>query len=225
MMIKLRMPFGIGKHNDTYSTYISKKEYVELMNYAKRRGVKLEGFKRFSGNISVIKEIIDDIQIISGDFPHVLDLRKSVVVSNDDTSYDDDFATTIGHVIYINAHIFNNLDYLKDEYDIVAKRGHFVRGTTYRSIIRHELGHVVANMYGIDPMAIARIVLPGMSDLEIIKYVKDTLSLYAADYSDGREFISESFSAYYSGIDNEFAKEFVLQCMKLVKEECDNDEK
>lgn len=81
-----------------------------------------------------------------------------------------------------------------------------VKDTTYRSIIRHELGHVVSNMYKLNPMEIAQLVLPGLSNTDIIKYVKENLSLYATDYSDGREFISECFSAYYSGVDNDFAK-------------------
>ena len=89
---------------------------------------------------------------------------------------------------------------------MTAQRGHFVKDTTYRSIIRHELGHVVSNMYKLNPMEIAQLVLPGLSNTDIIKYVKENLSLYAADYSDGREFISECFSAYYSGVDNDFAK-------------------
>lgn len=92
---------------------------------------------------------------------------------------------------------------------MTAQRGHFVKDTTYRSIIRHELGHVVSNMYKLNPMEIAQLVLPGLSNTDIIKYVKENLSLYAADYSDGREFISECFSAYYSGVDNDFAKKNV----------------
>lgn len=223
-MIRLRLPFGIGKHNDAYSTYITKSEYMELMSYAKRKGVKLEGFKKFSGNIAIIKEMIDDIAIVAKDFPRILHSRKSVVVSNDDASFEDDFATTIGHVVYINSHIYSNSDYLKDEYSIVARRGHFVRNTTYKSIIRHELGHVVANIYGIDPMDIAKKVLPNLTEAEIIQYVKSTLSLYAADYPDGREFISECFSAYYSRINNDFAEQYVLRCMEYVRRG-NNDEK
>ena len=217
-MIKLKLPFTRTTNHDIGSNYISIEEYTDVMDYARKNGVKLEGFKRFSGNIGVIKEMIDDIVSIAHDFPKILNSSKSVVISNDTNSLDDDFATTINHIVYINAHIYNNLDYLKDEYDIVAQRGHFVKNTTYRSIIRHELGHVVSNMYKLDPMMVARMLLPDKTSNEIIKYVKETVSLYAADYPDGREFISECFSAYYSGVDNDFAKQYVLQCQYLIKE-------
>lgn len=59
-----------------------------------------------------------------------------------------------------NARIFNNWDYLKAEYQMVAEHGHFVKGTDYRSVIRHEAGHVVAQLYGIDSMNIAKEILP-----------------------------------------------------------------
>ena len=73
-------------------------------------------------------------------------------------------------------------------------------------------------MYKLNPMAVAQLILPGLSNTDIIKYVKEHLSLYAADYSDGREFISECFSAYYSEVDNGFAKNYVLKCKELIKE-------
>lgn len=218
-MRKFHLPFGIGKHVGVCSEYVTQEEYKELMNYAKQRGVKLEGFKRFSGNISLIKEMVDDITEISIDFPKLTKSKKSIVISYDENSNDDDFATAIGHIVYINARIFNNWDYLKAEYQMVAEHGHFVKGTDYRSVIRHEAGHVVAQLYGIDSMNIAKEILPGKSLAEIIEIVKNELSLYAADYEDGREFISESFSAYYSNSGISFAEQFVERCKNIVKEE------
>ena len=43
-MIKFRMAFG-GASYGKYSTCITKDEYKELMDYANKRMVKLEGFK------------------------------------------------------------------------------------------------------------------------------------------------------------------------------------
>lgn len=218
-MIRLKLPFVLGGNSHSvYSTFISKEEYTRIMRYARQRDIKLEGFKKFSGDIHVIEEMVDDILAISKDFPRILTSRKSIVISNDIDSYEDDFATTIDHIIYINSHIYNNTEYLKNEYNVVAQKGHFVKDTTYRSIIRHEVGHVVSNMYRIDPMMVAKNILPDKTNPEIIEYVKHTLSLYAADFPDGREFISECFSSYYSGVDNEFAQKYVDYCIKLAKE-------
>lgn len=102
---------------------------------------------------------------------------------------------------------------------MLSDLGKFVKGTDYRSVIRHEIGHVIANMYHIDSFFIARKVFPEKTDFQIIEYIHDNLSVYASGYKDGREFISECFSAYYSNIDIWFAKEYVKLCKEFVKEE------
>ena len=216
--MKFHIPFGI-RTSAKYFSCISREEYQEIMAYAAGRGVRLEGFKRYSGDISIIKELIDDICVIAKDFPKILQGRKSVIVRLDENSPEDDFATTDRHLVSINAKIFNDKEYLGKEYQMLSDMGKFVKETTYRSIIRHELGHVVANFYRIVPMDIAKKVLPEKEVVDIIKYVKQNLSLYAADYADGREFISECFSAYYSGVDNYFAKEYINLCKEIAKED------
>lgn len=202
-----------------YSACILQDEYRELMTYARERKVKLEGFKKFSGDISLIKELVDDIVTIADDFPRILSDRRSVVVRLDEHLQNEDFATTDRHLISINADVFNDREYLECEYEMLANKGKFVKGTTYRSVIRHELGHVVANIYMFDPMEIAKCILFNTDESEIIRYVKSKVSLYASDFEDGREFISECFSAYYSNIDNSFAEEYVNKCKELGKED------
>ena len=216
-MIKFRMAFG-GASYGKYSTCITKDEYKELMSYANERKVKLEGFKKFSGSRDLIKEAIDDIVEIAKDFPKILTDRKSIVLRFDEYLSEKDFATTNRHLISINGNIFNNRKYFEHEYRMMADLGTFVKGTEYRSVVRHEIGHVVANIYGINPMCIAKEVLQTEDENDIFDYIMNNLSLYAVEYEDGREFISESFSAYYSGVDNSFAKEYVNKCKELAKE-------
>lgn len=124
----------------------------------------------------------------------------------DENISEKDFATTNRHLISINGNIFNNKDYLEREYQMMTDMGTFVKETSYRSVIRHEVGHVVANIYGLNPMNIAMQVLQMNTENDVLEYVMNNLSLYAAEYEDGREIISESFSAYYNGVDNLFAK-------------------
>jgi len=224
-MIKQHLPFGIRTTNSKYSYCISKDEYRELTSYANEKKVKLEGFKQFSGEISIIKEMIDDIILIALDFPALLVGKKSITLVWDENSPENDFATTLHHRILINSKVFSDKKYLEKEYNLTAEEGKFVKGTSYRSVIRHEVGHVVANMYGLNTMDIARRILPNKSDFEITEYVHDNVSFYAADYEEGREFISESFSAYYSNIDIFFAKEYVNICKEFVKEDSKNDKK
>ena len=224
-MRKFYLPFGIGKHYSLYSSYITQEEYKELMAYARENNVKLENFKRFSGDITVIKEMVDDVVAVAKDFPALLTARKCVVIRLDEASPIDDFATTDRHLISINSKVFNDREYLEKEYELLAEMGKFVKGTNYRSVIRHELGHVVANIYKLDPMCIAKIVLPQKSNEEIIKHIKTFLSLYAADFEDGREFISECFAAYYGMTDNSLAIKYVTKCKELIKEDTNYDKK
>ena len=214
--MKFHLPFGIRKRT-LGNVYISKEEFKRLSDYANANHVKLEGFKRFTGNIADIIELIDDIVVISKDFPLLLNWKKSLTISLDENSVEDDFATAYGHIIYLNAQLYNDIDYLNSEYHVVMSQGKFVGGTDYHSVIRHEIGHVIATIYGIDTMGIAQTIFPELNESEIIEYVKEHLSQYAADYKDGREFISESFSAYYSKVDNEFANKYVEKCINIAK--------
>lgn len=213
------LPFGIRKSNYTYSAYITQDKYRNLMDYAREHHVKLENFKRFSGNINLIKELIDDIAIVAEDFPKILTVRKSVVIRLDEHSPLEDFASTDYHLISINSKLFNDRLYLEEEYELLTRIGKFVKNTNYRSIIRHELGHVVANIYRLNPLMIARSIFPDKTNEEILQFIKSTLSLYAADYKDGREFISEYFSAYYSQADVPFAAKYINKCKELAKED------
>ena len=215
--MRLHLPFGIRLSSDGWQDYISKEEYLELSRYAGAKKIRIEGFKRYKGDIEIIKQLLDDIETITRDFPLLLEGKKAVIVSLDENSNEDDFATTIGHIIYINAKLFNDTSYIKTEYDLAVSQGKFVHGTDYHAIIRHEIGHVVANIYNIDTMEVAQAVKPDMSEAEILVYVSEKLSLYAADYSDGREFISECFSAYYSGVENTFANEYITKCKEYIK--------
>ena len=45
------------------------------------------------------------------------------------------------------------------------------------------------------------------------------LSLYSAEYEDGREIISECFSAFYSKTGNPFAEDYIALCKEVVVDE------
>ena len=197
------------------NTYISKDEYHDLVSYANQRKIKIARFKKFSGDIVAIKQLIDDIVIIANDFPKILEGNQRLELNLDYYCGEDVFATTEHHLIFLNAHLFSDMEYLQSEYELAMNQGKFVANTNYRSIIRHELGHVVANIYKFSSMEIAKDILKCKSRTEVVKYVKENLSLYSAEYEDGREIIAECFSGYYSGINNDFANSFVERCIQL----------
>ena len=208
-----RMAYLISTNKRNAYT-ISKEEYVELRDYATQYNIKLSGFKRFVGDIYLIKELIDDIVTIANDFPQITYGRKTVEITLDYSSRDDDFATTVNHVIYINGNLFSDIEYLKTEYNLAVEQEKFVKDTDYRSIIRHELGHVVSYKYGINSMEITKRILKTNSKTKVLDYVRKNLSFYSAECSDGSEIISECFSAYYSDVNTLFAQQFLKECLK-----------
>lgn len=199
-----------------YGTPISKGLYQELFAYAENRNIKLSGFKDFVGDIEIIKQVVDDIDIISKDFPLILD-EKSAVVLELDYNLGTDFATTqFGHIIHLNAVYFSNLQILIDDYNEGVEEGRFVKGTDWHSVIKHEIGHVVAHVYHLNPMEIAMSLLNTKSRLRVLDELTDTLSIYSTEYEDGREIISECFSGYYSNSNNSFSKMFVEECKNII---------
>lgn len=194
---------------------ITEEQYKELSEYAKDKGISLEGFRRFDGDIQVIKQAIDDADGIAARFPEIKSGRKRITISLDEHMSTDDFAITKGHIIHINADAFRNADDLAKEYESLSKEGWFVKGTNYRSIIKHETGHVVANIYGINSLEIA-MDITGSSRKEVMRYVSSNLSEYAGAFKDGSEIISEVFSDVF-GTDNpsEFSLRFIEECVKI----------
>lgn len=195
---------------------ISKEEYRELSSYARESGVVLEGFKRFDGDINIIKQAIDDANEIAEKFPEIKNGRKKLTISLDEYMNPDDFAITNGHIIRINADAFRDAEVLRAEYEKLEKERWFVKGTDYHSIIKHETGHVVANLYGIDGLEIAKKLTGINSTTELMMYLENNLSLYASEYEDGSEIISEVFADAF-GTDNpsEFSLRFMDECAKI----------
>lgn len=195
---------------------ISKEDYKELSSYARDSGIVLEGFKRFDGDINTIKQVIDGANEISEKFPEIKIGRKKLTISLDEYMNPDDFAITNGHIIRINVDAFRDVETLRAEYEKLEKERWFVKGTDYRSIIKHEVGHVVANLYGIDGLEIAKKITGINSTTEVMMYLENNLSLYASEYEDGSEIISEVFADVF-GTDNpsEFSLRFMDECDKI----------
>lgn len=197
---------------------ISNDQFKDIMKYAKDKGVRLSGFKQFDGDIQTVKDLVDDVDAIAMDFPLIKEGKKPVTIFLDDSISSNDFAVTRNHMICINANAFRDTGKLAQEYNKLVDDGWFVKGTDYRSIIRHETGHVIANKYGLDGLGVIKKVAGVSSDDAAICVAHKELSEYAAFYSDGTEIISEVFSgAYSSGEKNKFALQ-VIESFGIIQE-------
>lgn len=196
-------------------TKLNREEYKELMEYSREKGVELSGFKHFDGDIQTVKELLDDAASVSKLYPDILMGKKRLTIALDDTMNSTDFAITRGHIISINANAFRDTKRLTEEYDKLMRSGWFVTGTDYHSIIKHEIGHVVSNLYGIDGLKVA-MKITGLGPKETMQYIKEHLSEYAGEFKDGSEIISEVFSNVFgNGKTFEFSLRFIEECVNM----------
>lgn len=124
-------------------------------------------------------------------------------------------AITRGRIITLNANAYRDVGILQGEYQELVNEGWFVKGTDYRAIIHHEFGHVVANVYKLDPLKIACEVT-GLTEKEVIVYVENRLSHYAGAFNDGREIISEVFSDLSTNNSCEFSRKFYDKVLHML---------
>lgn len=197
---------------------ISDKEYNELLKHADEKGIKLISFENFDGDVRLIHEMLDNAETVINDFSELAQGKNKLQIHNSFNMADVDFAETKGkNKIYINNYAFRDKQLLSDEYDRLVKEKWFVEGSSYKSIIYHELGHVVENVYGLSSKKIVNQVLI-CNTMSSLDYVKLNLSKYAASRDDCKEIISEAFSSIYSKAKNDFALKFYTECVKIISE-------
>jgi len=197
---------------------ISNASYKEIMAYARSKNVELSGFKQYDGKIETIMQLVDDADSVMRLYPGLKTGKNKVILELDRLMDSEDFAKTIGHIIHINADAFRNTDLLNGEYLKAVKDKWFVQGTDYHAIVKHEIGHAVANRYNINGLEIAERIT-GKKGANLTEFLEENLSEYSASYEDGREIISECFASVYGGsIKNEFALKFVEECGKIISQ-------
>lgn len=198
-------------------TPITAEQYKGVMGYAREKGIELAGFKEFDGDIDTVYELVDDAVSIANLYPKASDGKKKMTIKLSRHMKSVDFAKTEGRIIEINADAFRDTKRLAEEYDKLVEVGWFVKGTDYRSIVKHEMGHVVANTYNIDVMSVAEKVTGLRGSAAITTFYEEHLSEYAGKYSDGSEIISECFASVFGSKEkNKFALQFVEECDRLM---------
>ena len=110
-------------------------------------------------------------------------------------------------VIQLNAASVRSLEVLEREYAKLADEGWFVKGTSARCVMYHELGHVFSHANKISGMRIARAIIGSKDLAKVVSGMSKKLSRYASSYENGREIVSEVFSAWFGKTGNEFAEE------------------
>lgn len=186
---------------------ISAETRRELTEYAAERGMVLKGLRRSDVDPELIKEMIDTAEEMLRKYPELnsnpnLPFTLKVVNGMDA----NDFAMTTRYqdinVVQLNANAFRDKNKLEEEYDKLVKERWFAQGTSYRSIIVHEIGHMYQRRRHLSDEDIVNIAMrvSGISDKKaLFRYIESDLSRYASRYKEGTEILSEVFSSFYSG--------------------------
>lgn len=202
--VELPKDFGVP----TKGTQISAEQLAEFEEKARAVGIEFDtkgaepygGFDTYCGDPKVLDQMIDDI-VESKAYWGINNQEMPIKLRYESLGNIDDLAKTKGGVITLNKDIFDDTDYLKRYYSYLASHGTvedqtwFVRGTDYRSVIWHEIGHRLFKydneMYG----KVRKIILAEHEDIRAfgLKY----LSQYAIISERGKyvELLSELLSA------------------------------
>lgn len=195
---------------------ISREEYSALKSLAQGYSIALSNVKKFDGSAQVMREAIEALALLQEKFPAIRGERYPLTLGLTDSMSPKDFAITHGKIITLNANAYRDASLLAKEYHKSMEKGWFVKGTTWRAIIHHEFGHVVADLYKIDGLKIA-CEITGLRPKETLAWLEKNLSEYAGSFSDGGEIISEVFADVSTGNPSEFSRKFYDRVWSLTR--------
>lgn len=194
---------------------ISKAEYEKLRELADSNSIALSNVRKFDGSPSIIEESIKTLAALKSKFPAVADEKHKLTLALAEGMDAADFAMTHGRIITLNANAYRDVKLLQAEYQKTVDAGWFVKGTTPQAIIHHEFGHVVADIFKINPLKIA-CEITGLNDKATLAWLYSNLSKYAGSAKDGGEIISEVFADMSSRQPCEFSRKFYAKVLEAI---------
>lgn len=201
---------------------ITLEEFKSIRKYANDRGIGIAGIKNGYVNINAVKDVIDVAAALLEEYDLQSVLGKQLILDFSQVLENNVFSETYDSVhnrIFFNELAYYDPNILAKEYNsLIEKKGWFVKGTSYRDLVYHEFGHLVADIYDLDSISIAKSISGKQTDEELFDYLKSALSTYSADRKDGAEIIAECFAAVYGGTNNSFALKFLEACDKIINE-------
>ncbi len=178
----------------------SKNKYGGFENYRGEKKVLYEALEHIKNNQPLLTKVTGNDKII---------LRYAYVLDDAGRIDTGAYAMTQGRTITLNKFMYDDTDFLIKEYDEDVKTRHFTKGTDYKNIVDHEIGHVFTYKnkklnQKINDICERRANALGLTKSE---YLITYISKYSDDYV---EIISET-NAMYNGQNREFAKALLME--------------
>lgn len=151
-------------------------------------------------------------------YPILNDEKKPLTLKLNYYMEDEEFAQAKGHIIDINGKALRDKELLKSDYLNLSKNGWFTANTSYRAIVKHEIGHTIHDLYKIDTISISKKILNIDSNKELFVLLKNNLSTYSSKFFDGSEILAEVFAEFYDSKNpREFSLKFMEEFDKIIK--------
>ena len=119
-------------------THHEQKEYDDICEYAKQKGINIYNVNAFDGDMDILKEQIDMISSMKNEYA----INKKITISFKDM-YDEDFAETVKNTIYFNKKALRNRKITNE----ILNADNALAATDIRGIAVHEMGHIISHQY------------------------------------------------------------------------------
>lgn len=137
------------KDTRTIGETIAEKELSDFIDTANKKGIQIGvidhptgGFETYCGDTSVLYEVLEEAerQMYNQNIGKMILKYDNILDGgNIDTNA---FAMTKGVTVTLNKFMYDDSYFLAAAYKEAAQAGILVRGTTYKNVITHELGHI-----------------------------------------------------------------------------------
>jgi len=170
-------------------TSLTPDQYTQFIKRAEALGIRVTGFNTYLGTYSVLEELLDAVEDIQKVFPAVKSIKHGLGIIYGDLRNLTDFAQAGAKTITLNRRLYDNYELLRTEYAKLVKDRHFVKGTTYKSVLYHEIGHILSKKQR------REMALQVTSRIEVLKKRRSTIDPHVASMSTDT-FIQSYISGY-----------------------------